>query len=166
MITIINIPDGAVGWIVENEKLARVVLGKSKKEVKLKFKTLHIREIDKTNIPGLLEEMERYFLGKPVDFTNIPVDLTGYTKFARKIFRTLRKEVGYGERITYGNLAKLAGLKGKYSRAIGSVLRINKSPIIIPCHRVIKQNGDLGSYNQGDMWKRYLLDLELKGISL
>ncbi|MDD3626777.1 MAG: methylated-DNA--[protein]-cysteine S-methyltransferase [bacterium] len=160
MITIISIPKGAAGWVIEGRSLKYFLLGKNKEEIKLKIKSLGIDHLDKTDIPAFTELVERYFLRKPVDFSKIPVDLKQLNPFSRKILITLQKEVGYGERISYSNLAKLAGFSTNYSRAIGQVMMLNPIPVIIPCHRVINKNGELGGFSLGITWKKYLLELE------
>jgi O-6-methylguanine DNA methyltransferase len=47
---------------------------------------------------------------------------------------------------TYGAIASKMG-KPKASRAVGAALRANPTPIVVPCHRVVKRNGELGGYN-------------------
>jgi len=86
---------------------------------------------------------------------NRKLDLTGYTTFQLKVYAALRK-VPSGKVVTYGQLAKRAGYSGA-ARAVGSAMKKNRLPIVIPCHRVIKGNGSLGQYSWGIQWKRYLL---------
>lgn len=50
-----------------------------------------------------------------------------------------------GEVRSYKQVARMSGHPGAY-RAVGTALRLNPVPIKIPCHRVIKSSGDLGSY--------------------
>jgi len=70
-----------------------------------------------------------------------------------------------GETRTYQWVAKTIG-RSKAVRAVGSALRKNPYPLIIPCHRVIKSDGQLGSYaGKKDGKKAELLALEQK-ISL
>jgi len=68
------------------------------------------------------------------------------------------KEIPYGSTISYGEIARRVGMKG--ARAIGSILRRNPLPIIIPCHRVIRSKGSIGGYSLGVKRKKYLLELE------
>jgi len=86
---------------------------------------------------------------------NRKLDLTGYTPFQRKVYAVLRK-VPAGKTVTYGELAKRAGYPGA-ARAIGTAMKKNRLPIVIPCHRVIPRSGGLGEYSAGKKWKRYLL---------
>ena len=93
---------------------------------------------------------------------NRKLDLSGYTPFQRKVYALLRK-VPVGKTVTYGDLAKRAGLPGA-ARAVGTAMKKNRLPIVIPCHRVIKSDGSLGFYSQGVAWKRMLLKCEGRAV--
>jgi len=69
-----------------------------------------------------------------------------------------------GKVTTYAELAKAAG-KPKASRLIGQILNRNPNPIVVPCHRVVKSNGDLGGYAYGSKTKKRLLEKEGVKIS-
>ena len=69
------------------------------------------------------------------------------------------KSVEYGETISYKELADRAGCDNS-SRACGNAMANNQIPIVIPCHRVVKSNGEIGEYIGGSHRKRILLDLE------
>lgn len=60
--------------------------------------------------------------------------------------------------MTYKEVAFLAGHPGAY-RAVGNILSKNHDPNI-PCHRVIRSDGQLGGYNGGEEQKKRLLELE------
>ncbi len=66
------------------------------------------------------------------------------TRFAAKVYE-LTSEVPRGKVTTYGEIARRMG-KPKASRAVGGALRANPTPIVVPCHRVVKQDGELGGY--------------------
>jgi O-6-methylguanine DNA methyltransferase len=66
------------------------------------------------------------------------------SKFAARVY-ALTSEVPRGKVTTYGEIAKRMG-KPKASRAVGASLRCNPTPIIVPCHRVVKGDGTLGGY--------------------
>ena len=72
---------------------------------------------------------------------------------------SLVKAIPRGRVATYKILAREAG-KPRAFRAVANALHKNKKNIIIPCHRVIKSNGDLGGYNRGKKFKRQLLESE------
>ncbi|MCL1839883.1 MGMT family protein [Candidatus Saccharibacteria bacterium] len=84
----------------------------------------------------------------------------GGTEFARAVLREMAK-IPYGEVRSYGELALRAGYP-RAARAVGTVCRNNRYPIIIPCHRVVGSNG-IGGYSFGLQMKRELLRLE--GVS-
>lgn len=88
------------------------------------------------------------------------LDLTGYTDFEKKVYAALRK-VPAGSVVTYAGLAKRAGYPGA-ARAVGTAMKKNRLPIVIPCHRVVPAVGGLGRYSAGVRWKRLLLALEKK----
>ena len=84
--------------------------------------------------------------------------LEGCTDFQRAVVETLRR-VPFGEVVTYGELAALAGYPNA-QRAAGSVCAHNRFPLVVPCHRVIAANG-IGRYGaSGVEYKRRLLELE------
>ncbi|MGI6596031.1 MAG: MGMT family protein [Elusimicrobia bacterium] len=72
-------------------------------------------------------------------------------------------EIPFGKTISYSQLAKNIGEKGK-TRYIASFLKLNAYPIAIPCHRVIKKDGDYGNYALGKELKKYLIEWEKKLI--
>jgi len=68
------------------------------------------------------------------------------------------KDIKKGEVLTYGEVAERAG-KPKAWRVVGNILSKNKNPQI-PCHRVIRSDGKIGSYNRGNKRKELLLRKE------
>jgi methylated-DNA-[protein]-cysteine S-methyltransferase len=106
-------------------------------------------------------DLERYFAGEPVAFTldvDAYAEAHGLTGFERDVYRALSK-VPYGEAVSYRDLAVAAGRPNAY-RAVGSVMSRNALPVILPCHRVIKNDGRLGFYGDDPAWKERLLALE------
>jgi methylated-DNA-[protein]-cysteine S-methyltransferase len=92
----------------------------------------------------------------------VELDVDGCTPFQRAVIDALRA-VPYGETVTYGELAALAGHPNAH-RAAGSVCAGNRFPIVVPCHRVVAA-GSLGPYGAtGTEYKRRLLALE--GVTL
>lgn len=114
-------------------------------------------ETEKTPlITKACEQLEEYFAQKRKTF-DLPLCIEG-SEFQRKVWHALLR-VEYGKTATYGDIAKLIG-KPKASRAVGGANNKNKIAIIIPCHRVIGQNGALTGYAGGLEVKKYLLELE------
>jgi methylated-DNA-[protein]-cysteine S-methyltransferase len=106
----------------------------------------------------LVERLRGYFEGHPDTFEDVVIDLDGATEFQRTVTAALRA-VPYGETVTYGELAALAGHPGA-QRAAGTFCARNRFGVIVPCHRVVAADG-LGSYGSlGVSYKQRLLELE------
>jgi len=104
--------------------------------------------------------LERYFDYNQISFEQLPVDLHGLTSFQQQILmRTM--QIPYGQVISYGCLAQLAGHPGA-ARAVGGAMAANPIPVIIPCHRVVAASGALTGYSGsgGIVMKKSLLSLE------
>jgi methylated-DNA-[protein]-cysteine S-methyltransferase len=80
------------------------------------------------------------------------------TPFAKKVYKVVLN-IPLGEVRTYKWVAKKAGSPGAY-RAVGTILKNNPFPLIIPCHRVVKSDKKLGGYVFGIKLKKLILDLE------
>jgi methylated-DNA-[protein]-cysteine S-methyltransferase len=106
----------------------------------------------------LAERLAAHFSGERDSFEDVELDLEGYTAFQQAVVETLRR-VPFGEVVTYGELAALAGYPNA-QRAAGSVCAQNRFPLIVPCHRVVAADG-IGRYGpSGVEYKRRLLELE------
>jgi methylated-DNA-[protein]-cysteine S-methyltransferase len=106
----------------------------------------------------LADRVRAYFAGTRVSFTDVELDLDWMTGFQAAVAATLRA-VPYGETVTYGELAALAGHPNA-QRAAGTFCAHNRFPLFVPCHRVVGADG-LGSYGSlGLEYKRRLLELE------
>ncbi len=75
-----------------------------------------------------------------------------------KVYKKLLK-VQKGKVTTYGDLAKAVGLKNG-QRVIGMIMKNNPFPVTIPCHRVVKFNGEIGGYAYGKKIKSNMLSKE------
>jgi len=82
------------------------------------------------------------------------------TSLALKVYRVVLN-IPVGQVRTYKWVAEEVGRPKAY-RAIGQILKHNPYPLIIPCHRVVRSNGDSGGYIFGRKKKSVLLDLERK----
>lgn len=80
------------------------------------------------------------------------------TPFARKVYKVVLS-IPLGEVRSYKWVAKKAGRPGAY-RAVGTILKNNPYPLIIPCHRVVKSDNRTGGYIFGNKHKKILLDSE------
>jgi O-6-methylguanine DNA methyltransferase len=105
----------------------------------------------------LVQRLEAYFAGERVSFADVELDLSG-SPFHVAVTAALR-EIPYGEVVTYGELAALAGHPNA-QRAAGTFCARNRFPLFVPCHRVVAADG-LGSYGSlGIEYKKRLLELE------
>ncbi len=122
---------------------------------------------DPTNKKSRREEaigrqFDEYFGGTRTRF-DVRVDLSdSLSAFQRMVLTTLHDAVGYGETVSYGELAEMVGRPGA-ARAVGTTMARNPVPFLIPCHRVVAANG-IGGYGAGSgggvELKRALLRLE------
>lgn len=107
-------------------------------------------------ISSIEKELAQYFSGKLSEFKT-PVHFLG-SEFQKIVWENLRK-IPYGETQSYANIAKAIG-NPKAFRAVARTNGLNQLAIIIPCHRVINTNGELGGYGGGVTRKEWLLNHE------
>ena len=96
---------------------------------------------------AISRQLDQWFAGKRHAF-DVEIDLDGIGGFRRTVLETLAREVGWGETVSYGELAALAG-RPRAARAAGSAMRNNPIPFVIPCHRVIAAGNKIGGYGGG-----------------
>ncbi|HEV8537426.1 MAG TPA: methylated-DNA--[protein]-cysteine S-methyltransferase [Bacteroidota bacterium] len=111
------------------------------------------------HIKLLKEELKQYFEGTLKTFS---VKLIyPATPFQQKVWNELIK-IPFGKTVSYEDIARRIGSL-KACRAVGTANGLNRIAIVIPCHRVVNKNGELGGYGGGLWRKRKLLDLEQGG---
>ncbi|KRL02178.1 methylated-DNA--[protein]-cysteine S-methyltransferase [Liquorilactobacillus capillatus] len=108
----------------------------------------------------LQKQLQEYFLGKR-DCFSLPLFKDG-TPFQEQVW-SLLEEIPAGQTWSYQKIARKLG-NVKLVRAVGNATGANKIALVIPCHRVIKTNGDLGGYAGGVERKQSLLKLEKNNI--
>jgi O-6-methylguanine DNA methyltransferase len=175
--------DVFLAMVIENNideiSIEKVCFFKKKTNIGKFRKRKNYESINKNKVPQQLKKakdvIQSYFEGKNLDLYDelrnlgikIPFEEKFTTKFSYNVIKTLLK-CPYGEVTSYFEIGKSLGTKAY--RAIGNVLKNNPLPLIIPCHRVIKKNGEIGGYmgKKINSWqttlKRDLLKLE--GIDL
>lgn len=104
-------------------------------------------------------QLHEYFDGKRKNF-DFDIGYTSGTEFQQKVWEILRT-IPYGESVTYGQLAQMAGCP-KGARAIGNAVHNNPILIVNPCHRVVAAGGKIGGFAYGTQMKKELLELEEK----
>lgn len=108
----------------------------------------------------VIELLERYFAGERVVF-DVRLDHEDLPRFSRNVWRRTLA-IPYGETRSYGQIADAIRAPGA-ARAVGNALGANPTPIIVPCHRVIRADGSPGGFTGGAGLKVRLLELENSG---
>jgi AraC family transcriptional regulator of adaptative response/methylated-DNA-[protein]-cysteine methyltransferase len=108
------------------------------------------------HIDTLKDELARYFARTLREFT-VPLIFPG-SPFQQAVWEGLLR-IHYGETCSYEALACTIGSPGA-QRAVGRANGQNRIAIVIPCHRVVNKDGQLGGYGGGLWRKQFLLDLE------
>ena len=109
-----------------------------------------------TVLAAVCAQLEEYFAAARRHF-DLPLRLHG-TPFQLGVWERLC-DIGYGQTISYGELARRLGKPGA-ARAVGLANGRNPIPIVVPCHRVIGSDGSLTGYGGGMPRKQALLELE------
>ena len=99
--------------------------------------------------------LDDYFAGKRP--CNIPRLNPQGTAFQKRVWTALFT-IWFGQTKTYGEIAKMVDYRS--AQAVGQAVGANPIALIIPCHRVIAANGQLGGYAYGTEIKKRLLELE------
>jgi O-6-methylguanine DNA methyltransferase len=87
-----------------------------------------------------------------------PLDWNGKTEFQKSVWRQMLK-IPAGKTKSYGEVA--AAIKNpKAVRAVGGACGANPIPVLVPCHRILAANNQLGGFGGGLEWKRKLLAAE------
>ncbi len=159
--TMFHTPLGWTGVAATPAGICRVALALSGEPEFLKtLRILHPSpEKRGDTLAGLEKEFHLYFRGMLKQFS-CKLDLTGGTCFQQQVWRKLMT-IPFGKTKSYKWLARSVN-RPKAFRAAGNANGRNPVPVIVPCHRVIRQNGDLGGFTGGTHLKQFLLDLEAK----
>ena len=97
------------------------------------------------------------FITAPEENLDLPLDIQG-TAFQARVWRALQK-IPLGKTASYSEIAAALG-QPKAVRAVAQACAANKLALIVPCHRVVRSDGDLGGYRWGIERKRALLARE------
>ena len=163
--TIFKVKWGFFGLLVSKNALLRTSLPVQTSQSAKKYLLVGIKNaptFSQKLYPRLQELITDYYYGRYVKFNDIETGLILLTgsDFRKKILKTCGT-IKSGQTISYGQLAKRAGF-GRAARAAGSVLAQNPLPLIIPCHRVIRNDGKIGRFSTfgGIKMKKKMLELE------
>lgn len=108
------------------------------------------------HLDTLRDELAKYF-ARCLRAFSVPLVYPG-TAFQRRVWEQLLA-IPYGETRSYEQIAVAIG-EPRAGRAVGRANGLNRLAILIPCHRVVNKDGELGGYGGGLRRKQYLLDLE------
>ena len=165
---IFSTPSGWMGLAARKGKISRIILPQRSTAScrRLLGKLRGLRGVRTSRNTRVLKEAEKqllaYLRGKRQRLS-FPLDLGGGTDFQQRVWSEARK-IPYGKSRSYQWLAgKVTGTREPIpftARAVGGALGANPLPIVIPCHRIIREDGSLGGFGAGLPRKRHLLSLE------
>ena len=121
-----------------------------------KYISYAIMEEDEKKNASFHKEQNEYFDGKRKRFLS-KIHMIG-TDFQLQVWTALRS-IPYGETTSYKSIAMTIG-NPSATRAVGAAIGRNPVPIIVPCHRVIGENGNMVGFGGGIDRKKKLLQLE------
>ena len=154
-----NSPVGNLTIITSSEGLHAIIWDQDRQNP---FYAAIINNLKKSQTDQMItqtkQQLNEYFAGKRTTF-DLPIVLNG-TSFQIQVWQQLLK-IPYGSTISYGTQAERIGDKKK-ARAVGIANGLNPISIVVPCHRVIGNNGKLTGFAGGIDKKDYLLKLEKK----
>ncbi len=144
--------DGYLDVFVKNNKFEKINIVTNKKIIEKDNHDFYFKLFDNL-----------MFYNQKIDLKYIKIP--GNTDFSKKIYLELY-HTNFYETLSYKDLLSRVTKKKAY-RAVGTLMKNNPLPIIIPCHRVIKNDGSLGNFGAGQHWKIALLNNEKKnGVNL
>ena len=159
--SVFHTPFGWCGIVKGEAGLVRIFLPEPQKSsVDRKIKLFYpLSVFSESSFLNETMELKRYFAGSKPHFS-FALDFSGSTLFQTVVWSEAGK-IPYGEVRTYGWIAERIG-KPRAARAVGNALGGNPFPVIIPCHRVIKESGEPGGFSApaGAELKAKLLRLE------
>jgi methylated-DNA-[protein]-cysteine S-methyltransferase len=156
------------GWcgLIKGEKgLKRIFLPeKNKQELMAKIKAFYPLSVSsKDEFEKEIKGISAYFRGDNKKFSFF-LDFSGFTNFQRMVWSETAK-IPYAQNRTYCIIAEKIGKKNS-ARAVGNALGENPFPLVIPCHRVLRADGNMGGFSAagGIVLKEKLLKLEAKNV--
>jgi methylated-DNA-[protein]-cysteine S-methyltransferase len=151
-----------ITWKEENSEtmIQRIFLSdpKLKSDVKA-FKEYDLKK--KASAPLIQstgEKIQNYLKGENIKFDLNVLDFSKCFRTQKKVLLT-EYDIPRGWVSTYKRIANKIGIPNG-ARVVGNALARNPFPIVIPCHRAIKSNGELGGFQGGIEMKRVLLEME------
>lgn len=151
---------GIFGLVEHDKKIMASYLPGPQKQIKKRIQNDWPEAIEsKSILPQLCQQVKQYFRGSPVRFS-ATLDLSHLTPFRSEVIKACRR-IRHGQTASYTDLARAAG-SPRAARAVGSAMASNRLPLIVPCHRVLCSNGNMGGFSSphGIREKKRMLRLE------
>jgi len=156
--SVISSPIGKICIVKSEIGVRRILFSKYYPFKKYLLNIFPNEKIEKNNkeLKEIDKQIHEYFhLSRKKFSLNVDLQLTSF--YQKALLKVL--EIPYGKISSYKSIAIKSG-NANASRAVGNANANNPLPIIIPCHRVIANNGSIGGYGGGLKTKRFLLELE------
>jgi methylated-DNA-[protein]-cysteine S-methyltransferase len=153
-------PIGPLGVEILGAAVTRVVIDPGEPE---RSAFTPLPEIDGSDfLDEVFGRLAEYFAGarRRLDL-QFDLGTAGASIFTRRVLKETAR-IGYGKTRTYRSVAEASG-RPDGGQEVMTILLGNPLPILIPCHRVVGEDGGLGEYVGGSKRKRWLLDLESQG---
>lgn len=146
-------------WEKKNGEECLLFLGSSQRAFEEYCKDIcnGIENITWKRLPKLEGEVKRYLEGRLKDF-GFKVRFLKGTEFEIKVWEKTRS-IPYGKTVSYKEISKLIGHPNSW-RAVGNALAKNPIMLVIPCHRILKNGGNIGGFSAGIDIKKTLLEIE------
>lgn len=157
--TIVNCPLGRLLVAATQRGVSAVYLGDSSRPLEAALREEYPRaEIyhDSNGMSHWLRALLRHLAGQQPQL-DLPVDVQA-TAFQRRVWDALRA-IPYGSTRSYSQIARSLG-RPTATRAVARACATNPVSVVIPCHRVVREDGGLGGYRWGLNRKRALLEQE------
>jgi len=140
--------------------VCRVMLGDNAEALEAdllsEFPTARVVQDQSGKLVGWVAAILAYLDGREPHL-DLPLDVRA-TAFQRRVWQELQR-IPFGKTRSYGEVARRIG-QPNATRAVARACATNPAALIIPCHRVVREDGDLGGYRWGLERKRALLDQE------
>ncbi len=140
--------------------VCRVMLGDSaatlEADLRAEFDAARVREEKGGTLEGYVDAILSYLDGTEPHL-DLPLDIRA-TAFQRRVWQELR-QIPFGQTRSYAEVAKAIG-QPRATRAVAQACASNPAALVIPCHRVVREDGELGGYRWGVEKKKALLEME------
>jgi AraC family transcriptional regulator of adaptative response/methylated-DNA-[protein]-cysteine methyltransferase len=160
--TIVDSPLGRLLVGATDRGISAVYLGESDTRLEAALQDEYPRaEIrrDRNGLEGWVSKILEHLRGREPNL-DLPTDVQA-TAFQRRVWEELRR-IPYGTTRTYSQVARAIGQPAAV-RAVARACAMNPVSVVVPCHRVVRKDGDLSGYRWGTERKKALLERESVG---